>query len=226
MTNHHNTLVFGRCQENVKLIWHYSCTVHICLQIPSFKYSRESLIALPDSRVSKSLFVGPVHLGAFPTLAALSVTWHYEVSQPLLNSGEKSFACDSKLFMTSIFSNFSHLHAYFLRSFSKTFSSKQTTHIDMSSLAPSKLLAQTHYLFSGESESESHTFMSDSLRPHGIVHGILQARILEWVAFPFFRRSPQFRDQTTVFCIADSLPAELPGKLYSVTYLHTGVPRF
>ena len=25
--------------------------------------------------------------------------------------------------------------------------------------------------------------MSDSLRPHGLVHGILQARILEWVAF-------------------------------------------
>ena len=31
---------------------------------------------------------------------------------------------------------------------------------------------------------------------------ILQARILEWVAFPFFRGSPQPRDQTQVFCIA------------------------
>ena len=29
--------------------------------------------------------------------------------------------------------------------------------------------------------------MSDSLWPHGLVHGILQARILEWVAFPFSR---------------------------------------
>ena len=27
-------------------------------------------------------------------------------------------------------------------------------------------------------------------------HGILQARILEWVAFPFFRGSSQPRDQT------------------------------
>ena len=27
-----------------------------------------------------------------------------------------------------------------------------------------------------------------------IVHGILQARILEWVAFPFSRRSSQSRD--------------------------------
>ena len=30
------------------------------------------------------------------------------------------------------------------------------------------------------------------------VHGILQARILEWVAFPFSRGSPQPRDQTQV----------------------------
>ena len=32
--------------------------------------------------------------------------------------------------------------------------------------------------------------MSDSLQPHGLytIHGILQARILEWVAFPFSRR--------------------------------------
>ena len=31
-----------------------------------------------------------------------------------------------------------------------------------------------------------------------IVHGILQARILEWIAFPFSRRSSQPRDQTQV----------------------------
>ena len=47
------------------------------------------------------------------------------------------------------------------------------------------------------------------LRPHGLyslpgssVHGILQARILEWVAFPFSRRSSQARDQTQVSPIA------------------------
>ena len=34
------------------------------------------------------------------------------------------------------------------------------------------------------------------------VHGILQARILEWVAFPFSRRSSQPRDRTQVSCIA------------------------
>jgi len=41
------------------------------------------------------------------------------------------------------------------------------------------------------------------------VHGILQTRILEWVAVPFSRRSSQPRNQTQVSCIAaDSLPAE------------------
>ena len=41
------------------------------------------------------------------------------------------------------------------------------------------------------------------------VHGILQARILEWVAFPFSRGSSQPRDWTQISHIqADSLPAE------------------
>ena len=34
------------------------------------------------------------------------------------------------------------------------------------------------------------------------VHGILQARILEWVAFPFSRGPSQPRDQTQVSCTA------------------------
>ena len=33
------------------------------------------------------------------------------------------------------------------------------------------------------------------------VPGILQARVLEWVAFPFSRESSQPRDQTQVSCI-------------------------
>ena len=37
------------------------------------------------------------------------------------------------------------------------------------------------------------------------VHGILQARILEWVAFPFPRGSSPPRDQTGVSCIAGRL---------------------
>ena len=51
------------------------------------------------------------------------------------------------------------------------------------------------------SESESRSVLS--LRSHDyIVHGILQARILEWVAFPFSRGSSWPRNQTRVCCIA------------------------
>ena len=45
------------------------------------------------------------------------------------------------------------------------------------------------------------------------VHGILQARILEWVAFPFSRGSSQPRDRTQSPTLqADSLPVEPQGK--------------
>ena len=37
-----------------------------------------------------------------------------------------------------------------------------------------------------------------SRSPGSSVHGILQARILEWVAMPFSRGSSQPRDQTQV----------------------------
>ena len=38
--------------------------------------------------------------------------------------------------------------------------------------------------------------------PGSSIHGILQARVLEWVAIAFSRGSPQPRDQTQVFRIA------------------------
>ena len=59
-----------------------------------------------------------------------------------------------------------------------------------------------------ESGSESHSVVSNSLRPHGLslpgssAHGILQARILQWVAIPFFRVSSQPRDRTQASHIA------------------------
>ena len=44
-------------------------------------------------------------------------------------------------------------------------------------------------------------------------YGILQARILEWVAFPFSRGSSQPRDQTQISHIAGTAePAEPQGK--------------
>ena len=52
--------------------------------------------------------------------------------------------------------------------------------------------------------SESRSVVSDSLQPHGIytVPGILQGRILEWVAFPFSGGSSQPRDRIQVSHIA------------------------
>ena len=49
-------------------------------------------------------------------------------------------------------------------------------------------------------ESESGSVMSDPM--DYTVHGILQARILKWVAVPFSKGSPQPRDQTQVSHIA------------------------
>jgi len=48
--------------------------------------------------------------------------------------------------------------------------------------------------------AQSHLTLCDPM--DYIVHGILQARILEWVTFPFSRGSSQPRDWTQVFHIA------------------------
>ena len=63
-------------------------------------------------------------------------------------------------------------------------------------------------------KSESHSVVSSSLHPMNYtVLGILQARILEWVAFPFSRGSSQPKYRTQVSHIAGgSLPAEAQGK--------------
>ena len=55
--------------------------------------------------------------------------------------------------------------------------------------------------------------------PGSSVHGILQARILEWVAISFSRGSSQSRDRAQVFHIAaDSLLTEPPGMLTKALY--------
>ena len=53
----------------------------------------------------------------------------------------------------------------------------------------------------------SHSAMSvcdltDCSPPGSSVHGILQARILEWIAMHFSRGSSQPRDRTHISCIA------------------------
>ena len=57
----------------------------------------------------------------------------------------------------------------------------------------------------------SHLVVSHSLQPHGLqparllFHGILQARILEWVAIPLSRGSSQPEDGTHVSLLAGGL---------------------
>ena len=73
--------------------------------------------------------------------------------------------------------------------------------------------------------SESHSAVSDSAAPwtaaHGSsVHGILQVRILEWVAFPFSRGSSQPRSPVLQ---ADSLPSGPPGMPYNIVLAITQV---
>ena len=71
----------------------------------------------------------------------------------------------------------------------------------------------------------------DCRLPGSSVHGILQARILEWVAISFSRGSSQLKDQTYVSYVSctgqvGSLPLALPGKpgesgmLLNVIYSH------
>ena len=43
----------------------------------------------------------------------------------------------------------------------------------------------------------------DGNLPGSMVHGIFQARLLEWAAISFSRGSSQPRDRTCVSCIAD-----------------------
>ena len=62
----------------------------------------------------------------------------------------------------------------------------------------------------------------DCSPPGFSVHGILQERILGWVAMPFSRGSSQPRDQTCIFCNSCTagrfFSAEPPGKPYLQKY--------
>ena len=69
-------------------------------------------------------------------------------------------------------------------------------------------LAEQDFLFT-VSESASHSVISNPLWPHRLysppsssVYGILQARILEWVAVSFSKGCSQPRDQSQVSCTA------------------------
>ena len=77
-------------------------------------------------------------------------------------------------------------------------------------------LAYFYLYLPKESESEICSVVSDCLQPHGLYparlppHGILQARILEWVAIPFSKGSFDPRSPSLQ---ADSLPSQPLGKV-------------
>ena len=65
-------------------------------------------------------------------------------------------------------------------------------------------------------------FGIDSSPPGSSVHGILQARILEWVAIPFSRGSSRPRDQTQISCIAGGFfTVVAEGLLFVIQWTHT-----
>ena len=72
---------------------------------------------------------------------------------------------------------------------------------DIESTIASNLYQVSFFFFSEYDESCS-VLSELFVTPWTVVHGILQARILEWVAFPFSRGSSQPRDQTQVSRIA------------------------
>ena len=57
---------------------------------------------------------------------------------------------------------------------------------------------------------------TDCSSPGSSVHGILQARILEWVAISFSRESSRPRDQTCGSCIAGRIFITEPWGLFSI----------
>ena len=70
-----------------------------------------------------------------------------------------------------------------------------------------RFIAIQAYRKKQERESESLSVVSDFCDPmNNTGHRILQARILEWVAFPFSRKSSQPRDQTQVLPYYPAIP--------------------
>jgi len=61
---------------------------------------------------------------------------------------------------------------------------------------------------------------SDYSPPGSSVHGIFQARILEWVAISFSRRSSWSRDRTWVFCSAGRFFTTEPPGTWTVTHYY------
>ena len=90
-------------------------------------------------------------------------------------------------------------------------------------------LAYFYLYLPKESESEICSVVSDCLQPHGLyparlpAHGILQARILEWVAIPFSKGSFDPRSPSLQ---ADSLPSQPLGKVKNTRVGNLSLPKY
>ena len=66
----------------------------------------------------------------------------------------------------------------------------------------------------------------DCSPPGSFVHGILQAKILEWISISFYRGSSWPRDRTYVSCVAGRFfTSEPPGKAQSTGYPISQCPK-
>ena len=81
-------------------------------------------------------------------------------------------------------------------------------------LLPSPLILDSLHAYLGAQSYPTFFDPTDSSLPSSSVHGILQARILEWVTISFSRESSWRRDRTWVSCATGRFfTTEPPGKL-------------
>ena len=76
-------------------------------------------------------------------------------------------------------------------------------HVNQHTLTPTQNNLKTACVCVSHSVVSTLGGSMDCSPPGSSVHGILQARTLEWVAISFSRESSQPRDQTQVSCTAD-----------------------
>ena len=118
---------------------------------------------------------------------ALWIFWFYSLPHPVLYSTSVLFCVDITVFWKG--------RSY--RNFLALGDRKQIVCFFKTTNQPAKLLLCLCSVM-----SDSFVTPVDSSPPGFSVHGILQARILEWVAIPFSRGSSRPRDQTHVSCIS------------------------
>ena len=107
--------------------------------------------------------------------------------------GPSSLPCSGLCYICISEFSSAFIHYYFWNNFEKFFKWKHKLHESVIVMKVKVLVAQSCLMLCDP---------VDCSPPGSSVHGIMQARILEWAAISFSRGSSQPRDQTWVFCIA------------------------